>query len=277
MSFTTKFYTSDFHFGHAAILQSCAATRPFDTVEEMDAAIVDNINARSKATDILYVLGDFALSNNAAYVEHLFHNIRPRKVLILGNHDVDNKGEIKQVIRDLPWDRPPVDALETKDGGRRLWLSHYAHRTWPAMHYGSYHFFGHSHGRTPGYGRSRDVGIDVPDTNLGPRTFSELIADMPDDSEAEWHSNLVRHYGRRVPPVGEIRVPEDMRPLVEEFFGRLAVLLPDERLSNVRGIDFERGLRIDLMLSWSLKEDVVEQAHALVDEIQSRAADGDVA
>lgn len=273
MSFTSKFYTADFHFGHTNILTSCAATRPFSSAEEMDAAIVDNVNARCKPTDLLYILGDFALSNNVEYVRYLFHAIAPRKILILGNHDVDNKGEIKQVIRDLPWDRPPTDALETKDGGKRLWLAHYAHRTWPAMHYGSYHFYGHSHGNMPGLGRSRDVGIDVPDTNLGPRTFSELIADMSNDCEVEWHSNLVRQYGRRVPPVGEIRVPETLRPLVEEMFARLSVLLPDERQSNVRGIDLQHGLHVDLMLSWSLKEDVAAQAHAIVEEIQGRAGE----
>ncbi|WP_200943541.1 metallophosphoesterase [Rhizobium sp. Leaf321] len=273
MSFTQKFYSADLHLGHAAILKSCASTRPFATAVEMDAAIVDNINARVRGGDILYILGDFTLSRNAEYVRHLFHTIRPRKILILGNHDVDNRGAVKKTISELPWDCPPVGALETKDGGRRLWLSHYAHRTWPAMHHGSYHFFGHSHGNLKGYGRSRDVGIDVADTLFAPRTFQELIATMPDDSEAEWHSHLVRQYGRRVPPVGEIRVPEQMRPLIEEMFARLSVLLPDERLSTVQDIDFQNGVRVDLMLSWVLPANVAAQAHALVDEIQSRAGD----
>jgi calcineurin-like phosphoesterase family protein len=178
MSFTTKFYTADLHFAHAKILESCAATRPFSSPQEMDVAIVDRINARVRADDILYILGDFALSRIPEYVEHLFHSIRGRKVLITGNHDVDNKGQVKKIIAHLPWDRPPVAALETKDGGHRVWLSHYGHRSWPASNYGAYHFFGHSHGNLPPLGRSRDVGLDVPDTLFSPRTFAELTGDM---------------------------------------------------------------------------------------------------
>ncbi|WP_428427289.1 metallophosphoesterase [Pararhizobium sp.] len=274
MSFTAKYYTADLHLGHASILRSCAATRPFSTTEEMDAVIIDNINARARQDDLLYILGDFTQSRNSEYVEHLFHSIRARKVLILGNHDVDNRGEVKTVIAGLPWDRPPSDTLETKDGGKRVWLSHYAHRSWPAMHHGSYHLYGHSHGNLPGYSRSRDVGIDCPDTKLAPMTFAELIANMPTDSEADWHSHLVRHYGRRVPAVGSILVPDGMRDLIEEFYARLAVLLPDERLCHVKDIDADFGrLRIGLYLSWSLAPDVVAQAHAIVDEIQERSGD----
>ena len=62
--------------------------------------------------------------------------------------------------------------------GSRVWLSHYAHRSWPAQHYGAYHFYGHSHGALPHVGRSRDVGIDVLDMGFGPRTFEELTKEM---------------------------------------------------------------------------------------------------
>ncbi|GJD90610.1 hypothetical protein BHAOGJBA_4152 [Methylobacterium hispanicum] len=41
-----------------------------------------------------------------------------------------------------------------------LWLSHYAHRVWPRMHYGDLHLYGHSHGSLPGTDASTDVGVD---------------------------------------------------------------------------------------------------------------------
>ena len=82
----------------------------------------------------------------------------------------------KECILALPWDKPPVAALEVKDGGHRVFLSHYAHRTWPGSCNGAYHFYGHSHGTIPHYGRSRDVGVDLPDVHFRPRTFSELTA-----------------------------------------------------------------------------------------------------
>lgn len=174
MSFTRKFYTADLHLGHHGILRHCATTRRFDTVEDMDAAIVRRINDRVSAADILYVIGDFALSGDAEYVRHLFHAINGRKILILGNHDQDAKGHVSKSIRDLSWDQPPVHALETTDEGCHVYLHHYGCRVWPRHLRGSYHLFGHSHGDLPPLRRSRDVGIDCTDTFFAPMTFSEI-------------------------------------------------------------------------------------------------------
>ncbi|MEY9562285.1 hypothetical protein [Sinorhizobium fredii] len=177
MSFKVKkFYVADLHLAHPGILQNCPDTRRFASVEEMDVAIIDRINQRVGAKDILYILGDFCLSNIPEYVEHLFHTINGRKRLIIGNHDLDHKSRLKKVLAALPWDVPPAHSMETKDGphGSRIYLSHYAHRTWPAMRHGSYHFYGHSHGSMPSMGLSRDVGIDVADMDFGPKTFNDL-------------------------------------------------------------------------------------------------------
>ncbi len=174
MSFTQKYFTADLHLGHHGILRHCPATRPFDSVEAMDAAIVRRINERVGTSDILYVVGDFALSGDVEYVRHLFHEIRGRKVLILGNHDLDAKGRISKTIRDLPWDQPPVHAVETTDEGCHVYMHHYACRVWPRQHHGSYHFYGHSHGNLPPHGLSRDVGIDCADTHFAPMTFREI-------------------------------------------------------------------------------------------------------
>lgn len=180
MSFTAKYYTADLHLGHHGILRHCSATRLFDTVEAMDAAIVERINERASATDLLYVLGDFAVARDHEYVKHVFHEIKARKVLVLGNHDLDRKGRIRKDLVSLPWDRPPAHALETTDGGCRIYLHHYACRVWPAAHHGAYHLYGDSHGSMPPVGRSRDVGIDCSDLNFAPATFAELRETLDD-------------------------------------------------------------------------------------------------
>ncbi len=140
----------------------------------MDAAIVARINERVGQQDLLYIVGDFALSSDAEYIRHLFHEIHARKVLILGNHDLDNKGRVNKTVRDLPWDQPPVHALETTDEGCHVYMHHYGCRVWPRHLRGSYHLFGHSHGELPPMGRSRDIGIDCADTHLAPLTFREI-------------------------------------------------------------------------------------------------------
>ena len=52
-------FTSDFHLGHRNIIRYCS--RPFASVEEMDAAILANLNKLVGADDVLYFLGDFCL------------------------------------------------------------------------------------------------------------------------------------------------------------------------------------------------------------------------
>lgn len=50
-------FTADFHFDHNNILRYC--DRPFSNVQEMNRAILDNLNRRVKPNDVLYFLGDF--------------------------------------------------------------------------------------------------------------------------------------------------------------------------------------------------------------------------
>src|SRR5258706_15269140 len=56
-------FTADFHFGHANIVRYC--NRPFATVDEMDQAILERLNASVKINDMLYFLGDFCMGNRA--------------------------------------------------------------------------------------------------------------------------------------------------------------------------------------------------------------------
>jgi calcineurin-like phosphoesterase family protein len=174
MSFTRKFYTSDCHFGHHGILSHCPTTRPFSSVEEMDSAILNAINERVEKSDIIYILGDFSVGASTEYVAHVFHEIRCRKVLVLGNHDLDKKGRVLRSLSELSWDVPPTHAITIKDDDQLVHLSHYAHRVWQGSNRGSYHLFGHSHGTLPSQGRSLDVGLDAPDMDFQPKTFSEI-------------------------------------------------------------------------------------------------------
>jgi calcineurin-like phosphoesterase family protein len=179
MSFTQKFYTADHHFGHQLMLSSTACARPFSSVREMDEFLIDAWNSVVRPADLVFHLGDFAFGlGDAARVASIFRRLNGRKRLVLGNHDFSKPNVIHPSLLKLEWDAPPTAALETTDEGQRVYLSHYAARTWPGQHRGAFHFYGHSHGRLPPFGRSRDVGVDCPDVGYAPRTFKQLVAEM---------------------------------------------------------------------------------------------------
>lgn len=175
--FVQKFYVADTHFGHRGIIQSC--NRPFASVAEMDRELVARWNAVVRPHDIVYHLGDFGWAEDEKALRKLFAKLNGKKYLILGNHDLDKRtGEARADLAALPWAAPPTHRMEVRDGGHRVILDHYAGRTWSASVHGSFLFYGHSHGRLPPYGRSRDVGVDCPDVDFTPRTFAQLTADL---------------------------------------------------------------------------------------------------
>jgi len=177
MAFVQKHYTADTHFGHRGIIGSCS--RPFASVEEMDRELVARWNAVVRPGDIVYHLGDFGWAADETGLRKLFGKLNGRKYLVLGNHDLDKRtGQCREDLAALPWEAPPTHRMEVRDGGHRVILDHYAGRTWSASAHGSFLFFGHSHGRLDPYGRSRDVGVDCPETLFAPRTFWQLTAGM---------------------------------------------------------------------------------------------------
>ena len=58
---------------------------------------------------------------------------------------------------------PPLYNLKARLNNKKVFavLCHYSMRTWDRSHYGSVHFFGHSHNRLEGHGRSCDIGVDA--------------------------------------------------------------------------------------------------------------------
>lgn len=77
-------FTSDTHFGHNNILKFCK--RPWNTVEEMDEALINNWNAVVGTNDIVFHLGDFAFASNSRWKE-IINSLNGHIYLIAGNHD----------------------------------------------------------------------------------------------------------------------------------------------------------------------------------------------
>ncbi len=173
------FFTADSHFGHAGILSPrMPAPRPFATIEEHDETLVSRWNDAVGPDDTIWHLGDFAYRCPEAYAAAIFARLNGRKFLVRGNHE--------KLGARLSWDAAVVDVTRIhvplpEGGSQGIWLSHYAHRTWPNMHRGDIHLYGHSHGGLPGHGASTDVGVDCWDWR--PVTFEvirERIAMQPE-------------------------------------------------------------------------------------------------
>lgn len=179
MAFVQKFYTGDTHFGHKLMLDpKLPRPRPFADTRAMDEALIANWNAVVQPESIIYHLGDFAFGlQDAGRVRSIFDRLQGRKILILGNHDYSARNKVADAVGSLGWE-DVSQHHETTDEGQRVFMSHYAQRTWPAIRKGTWHFFGHCHGSLPSLGRSRDVGVDCPDTGYAPRTLRQLTAGM---------------------------------------------------------------------------------------------------
>jgi calcineurin-like phosphoesterase family protein len=81
---TNTWFTSDTHFGHARIIELCG--RPFDSVDAMNEAIIDNWNAVVKPDDFVIHMGDVAMGTLAESLP-LVGRLNGVKALVPGNHD----------------------------------------------------------------------------------------------------------------------------------------------------------------------------------------------
>lgn len=173
------FFTSDLHFGHNNIIRF--DNRPFNSVEEMDKALIANWNRKVKDEDTVYVLGDISWYKDEKTVE-IFQMLKGHKILIKGNHDRLH-GKIKYCFDEI-YDYKEI----TLPGNIHITLCHYPITFFNRHHYGSYMFYGHVHNShewqmTDNYRRELgeldiqcnmyNVGVMV--NNYEPVTFDEVL------------------------------------------------------------------------------------------------------
>lgn len=170
-----NYYTADLHLGHKNIITLC--DRLFNSVEEMDQTIIDNINNTVSAKDDLYILGDFSYKSGKSPIEYL-KQINCKKHLIIGNHD--------SFMLTLPNIHRYFDSIDfyriLNDSGHEVVMFHYPLAEWAGFFRGSYHLYGHVHnnftnpwhGYMPTLDHRFNVGVDV--TDFKPVTLDQLIA-----------------------------------------------------------------------------------------------------
>jgi len=144
------FLTSDHHFSHKNILRYCS--RPFATIREHDEELIRRWNEVVKPQDVVWHLGDFALTTRA-YTEDLVQNrLNGHIHLVAGGHDRRNIIGFESVSQ--------IKAI--KIDGTMVVLCHYPLYSWPGMNkHMVWHLHGHVHNK---YKLPRlnvlDVGVD---------------------------------------------------------------------------------------------------------------------
>ncbi|MGH9186526.1 MAG: metallophosphoesterase family protein [Acidimicrobiales bacterium] len=191
----TRWFTADLHLGHANIIEY--SSRPFDSVDAMNRALIDRWNEVVAADDEVWMLGDFALGKTADTLP-LVAELAGRKILLTGNHDrcwpghgwradgweeryleagfdeiqhgdgTIDVGEHKPLACHFPYRGDSNDRdrfVDSRPVDRGQWLLH-----------------GHVHERWLQRGRMINVGVDAWDYRpVSGAELSQLIASGPAD------------------------------------------------------------------------------------------------
>ena len=153
------YFSSDFHIGHTRVM--IGDRTPFATIMEHDETIIERVNALGPKAR-LFFLGDMTLKSGRQYLIDLIARFKVELHMIWGNHD----DALRKLYTGHPEFFPNIksahDVLYLRINKQKIFLSHYSHRSWRSQHHGSWHLFGHSHGKLDSkpYGMSFDVGLN---------------------------------------------------------------------------------------------------------------------
>ena len=221
---SSTFFTSDTHFGHENIMKYCRRDK-FMTAEEvalldaadrgeidqrkvrispesidrMNTAMIDNINAVVGENDVLYHIGDAFWGHDFDFAKSIRDRIKCRTIHhVWGNHD---EPEVKQLFASSE------KYTEVVIEKQKIFLCHYPMRAWDKSHKGTWCLYGHVHGKTwdeDKYGLSKGdraflsnvfadtvrqyadhVGIDLQ-TNEAEELASKLAQNV-----ADWNCNML--------------------------------------------------------------------------------------
>jgi calcineurin-like phosphoesterase family protein len=184
-------FTSDLHLDHKNIIQY--SKRPFSDVNEMNNAIIANINITVHPEDTLYIVGDFAFANIDRTNELLDMIKCKDKRLVDGNHDKflrDNSGK----TLNCTWHK---SYYEFDISGFRFILFHYPIAVWNVKHYGSIHIYGHVHNESIDVGPPPQYMKNAFNVNCEMHNYFPVSADLIINKWFDPQANLI-HGGIRI-------------------------------------------------------------------------------
>lgn len=218
--------TSDPHFGHGNIMKYCSRTKfmtgedlekflavkedngdafrcfklSYQSVQNMNDELFDNINEAVDIDDELWILGDFAWANDFKTMEGYRHRIKCKTVKIVwGNHDGRHlmkysKYPLFQGYYESGIFYDTLDGLISEDeiaykygpknpykNNHQWYFNHYPNVAWIGHHKGVIMVHGHCHGTIENWKKEHmpnancfDVGVDV--VNYKPVLLSDILS-----------------------------------------------------------------------------------------------------
>lgn len=172
-------WISDPHFGQEKIIKYF--NRPFKNKEEMDSTIIKNINDKVDEDDVLYINGDFCISQSKEAPDapkdafkYYRQQIKCKNIIFMqGSHDKNNG--CKTII----------ESMVLVFGGKRIYMTHNPKF---AKEEFAMNFCGHCHGR---FGKFTKLGkksvivdLSVENWNYAPVDINQI-----NQALAEWTKN----------------------------------------------------------------------------------------
>lgn len=179
------YFTSDLHFGHDK--EFIWKARGFNSLKEMEEAIVSRWNNIVQPDDVVYILGDVMLGLNQTASLDLLYSLNGTKRIIAGNHDTANKlslyGSVPNVAC-MGW-ATPYKFHPSSGKQYHFYLSHYPTFT---ANFGDdntnlsrivVNLHGHTHNKDKFFNNSPymyNVGMDAH--NCTPVSIDEIMDDI---------------------------------------------------------------------------------------------------
>lgn len=166
----TEFFTGCTHFSHKNILDF--EDRPFNTVPEMDAAMIEVWNNQVTNNDIVWHIGDFCLGNYDRTVEVL-SQLNGQIRLIKGNHDYSKTWDKIMKRNDSLIDEFYSIGHKIKHKKNEIWLTHYPFEI--GLRPRKFSIHSHIHSEESSYLNQINVGVDSPHFKHLNKPFGSLI------------------------------------------------------------------------------------------------------
>lgn len=177
------YITSDLHFHHRNVIKYC--NRPFDSIEEMNKAMIDQWNSKVNDDDDIIFVGDLFFCNMTKAKE-ILDQLKGNIHVVWGNHDDVlriSKKQIKMGYRPVKKEFEPYftshqDYLELNYKDHMFVISHFPMLSWHQQHRGSIMLHGHCHGSLPNDETKLIMDVGIDNTSFKIWNLDEIITIM---------------------------------------------------------------------------------------------------